>query len=251
MKFKKTYLLLLTLIILSIICYLSLRRTTKIKDIVNPKQKTQINNQLPTPTLAIPKKETLTLLEGKTINLAEQIAIEMGDLRSGVLILDYTKKTGDSDWLNFMLDPIDLDTPFRIFINLRGEGGNTNVTLSGKLNLPEQPWWKDIRSLHIVPHLYTYTLEFYDGRSPNYWFIRIPLMSFNIQFLDPTGKEFIITDRKGHIVEKVNLHKIKEVSFPEGLFPDKEMYVGIVNQPNTKMFIRNLLYTTPVKNTEK
>jgi hypothetical protein len=196
--------------------------------------------------------KTDTQTRGEITNLISLLLKKGSKLVDGALLLDNSTRKGSNDDMGYISDPIKIDSPFKILLSLNGEGGYTALTLSGRINMPKKEWWEGIHTMYIVAKQDGITFELRDGRSPNSllnWTYNatIPGTTYYVEFLDPEGREFAFLNEEEKVLKDVDLSKVQDAKFPQGLFPDKQMWLGVLLKPGTKLQINQLTLIKSVK----
>ena len=135
-----------------------------------------------------------------------------------------------------------LSSPLLISIEATKVTGATFASIK-LLGIPEHTdtWWKDITRLDIGYANGKYYLGIRDGSTENYTTsIDLPLRSsqaIKILFDQPEGKSFQVLDGKGQVVKQVDLAKIPNLNLPDGLFPERKVYIGTSVSPKSSFTI--------------
>lgn len=141
---------------------------------------------------------------------------------------------------------ISVDTPFQLIFRL-----STNNGQFGSLKLTDKPnnntegeWWQGIHRVDFVTDQGRLRIEIRDGLAEN-TFTTIDLQvrdsqTITVNFEDPFGKVFTVTDGNGHQLTRVDVTDLTRVSLPQGLFPERKVYIGRVASPFSKLTIQHL-----------
>ena len=120
------------------------------------------------------------------------------------------------------------------------------------LGIPESQdvWWKGITRLDITYNRGSYLLGIRDGSSENFA-ASIPIAlrtsdPIQIVFDQPEGKSFAVLDGKGLELKRVDLTQMSTLHLPNGLFPERKVYIGTSTSPHSSLVIAGLaVETTP------
>lgn len=114
------------------------------------------------------------------------------------------------------------------------------------LGVPEHAdvWWEGITRLDIGYGDGRYYLGIRDGSSESYTAsIDLPLRTsqmIKIFFDQPNGTSFSVLDGDNQVVEQVDLTQIPGLNLPDGLFPERKVYIGTSVLPKSSFKITAL-----------
>jgi hypothetical protein len=148
------------------------------------------------------------------------------------------------NWYGSDEEPIVLKTPFEVKVKVGYEGPETgdgvSVSISGRINQTGKEWWEGINRLYIWSRPNgKIELEFHDGRgaASAIWMGLAGVRAgdeLTFRFHDPQGKKLSIYDAEGNLLKDIDVTKLSGVYLPQGLFPDKLFYPGVLLAPKTK-----------------
>lgn len=160
-----------------------------------------------------------------------------------VITVDNSKHDYYNDFVPYLLKPF---SAFRLTFQIRTSDGQFgSIKLANKPNNtdPKIEWWKDIRRVDFATYKGYLQIDLRDGRTQNSaTTIRLNIpdtKTITITFLDAQGKTFSIVDETGQQIRQVDVTK-SGLSFPDGLFPEKMVYIGRVVSPGSMLTIRSL-----------
>lgn len=160
------------------------------------------------------------------------------------IVVDNTKHDYYNDFVPYLLKPF---SAFRLTFQIHTNDGQFgSIKLANKPNItdPAIEWWRDIRRVDFSTYKGYLQVDLRDGRTENSaTTIRLGIpdtRTITIVFHDPQGKTFSVYDETGRQIRNVDVTKIG-LSFPDGLFPEKMVYIGRVVSPHSKLSIRSLL----------
>lgn len=162
-----------------------------------------------------------------------------------VIVVDNSEHDYYNDYVIYLLKPF---SGFRLTFQLQtSDGQYGSIKLADKPNNPDDPkikWWSDIRRVDFATNEGFLQIVLRDGRTEDSA-TTIPLgipktKTITVNFLDAQGKVFSITDASGRKIRQIDVTKVSGVHFPNGLFPEKEIYIGRVVSPGSKLSIRSL-----------
>lgn len=141
--------------------------------------------------------------------------------------------------------PFKINGPFGIDINMYGEGDYVALTISGRLAEKGDDWWRGINKLVIASVNSQPMFTLVDGKSAssaaNITFKDFTYQKpFKIIFHDSQGKSFSLIDSAGKEIKKVDITKLEEIDLPNGLFPDKNLYLGNLIQPGSILILSDM-----------
>jgi len=202
--------------------------------------KTQL--AMPTNTLTITPSPTVTHTSTATVSPSATPFTASGNL---VDRLPNTTFTTESGWYGWESTSISLGSPFYVKINFEGSGSFPAIALFGRTRTGAE-WWDGIHVMYVVAMKNRVALEFRDGRSDTIKYnftlpsaIK-PGSPFTIEFLDVHGNSFYVLDSDDNIVGNYDISKLPGIKMPNGLFPDNQLFVGVLVSPSAEMNIYEL-----------
>lgn len=160
-----------------------------------------------------------------------------------VITVDNSKHDYYNDFVPYLLKPF---SAFRLTFQIHTSDGQFgSIKLANKPNNtdPKIAWWKDIRRVDFATYKGYLQIDLRDGRTENSaTTIRLNIpdtKTITVTFHDAQGKAFSIVDDTGRQIRQVDVTKIG-LSLPDGLFPEKTIYIGRVVSPGSKLSIRYL-----------
>lgn len=161
-----------------------------------------------------------------------------------VITVDNSKHDYYNDSVPYLLKPF---SAFRLTFQIHTSDGQFgSIKLANKPNNtdPKIEWWKDIRRVDFATYKGNLQIDLRDGRTENSaTTIRLNIpdtKTITVTFLDAQGKTFSITDASGQQIRQVDVTKVGGLNFPDGLFPEKKIYIGRVVPPGSKWSVRFL-----------
>lgn len=116
-----------------------------------------------------------------------------------------------------------------------------SIKLTDKQNNSSGDWWSGIRRVDFATNQGHLNIDVRDGisESSSIWIglNRPDSQSISVSFLDPFGKVFLVQDQDGREIRKVDVTRLSVVSLPQGLFPQRTVYVGRVAPPHARLTI--------------
>ncbi len=135
-----------------------------------------------------------------------------------------------------------INSPFVVKVSLQNKDGLGGIVLYGRIT-EKPPWWKDIKSIFIGTSIEGKRLysDSKNGTSEKPYlildkFLNKPLNTLYI-FFNQDGKNLIITDEAYETLAYLDVNRLTNNAFPNGLFPDKKLYVGFAVAPYTNALI--------------
>lgn len=197
-----------------------------------PAKSTNTQTVTPSPTISssptttyTPTITTLPTPEGNLINI----------------LPDASFRT-ENAWYGWESSPLTLVAPFSIKINFIGDGPFQAISLFGKLRSGSE-WWEGINVMYVAAKENRVRLEIRDGKTEDSLFsLDLPSSikpgsPFSIIFLDANGKSFDIRDEENNLIINYNISQFSGIEMPDGLFPGKLLYVGVLVSPNAELNI--------------
>jgi len=133
---------------------------------------------------------------------------------------------------------------YAVKMTLRGEKYFAGINLIGKYAEKGKEWWDGRKSLNIFV-LYD-NIELYVDTG----FARDPIQitsekvttdeNGNLELIfifDKNGKNLIITNTQGLVINIIDINQSASGNLPDGIFPAEEVYVGISLTPQAKLTI--------------
>jgi endo-1,4-beta-xylanase len=136
--------------------------------------------------------------------------------------------------------PIPLDAPFMLTVGLQVSGALFGaIKLLGIPEPTDKPWWQGIRRLDIFVSGDALQLGLRDGTSEDFQ-TTIPLpvnpgQPLSLVFLDPQGQTFSVLDQNQRPVMTINVTAISGLRLPDGLFPERKLYLGASSAPHSTL----------------
>ena len=141
---------------------------------------------------------------------------------------------------------IPLVAPMKIEMTSMQVSGGTSAAIK-VLGIPEPTtgdWWQGITRMDVGYDQGHYYIGIHNGRTEaNALFINLPLTTdqgIQIVFDQPEGKSIHILDGAGNEVQTVDLASSPELSLPDGLFPNRVVYIGTALGPQTSFTVKGL-----------
>jgi hypothetical protein len=190
--------------------------------------------------------------EAKSLNLVGNLLVtKRAKLEDGALVIDNSDNGNFFGYTISPQKPVEIDSPFRLKLKFkRGAGDNVQLTLYGRRVEEGKEWWEGIHAMFIMDfddkiYEQKMRIELRDGRSPDAWVLFLDKISrgdpFSIEFLDPAGKNFIVVNKDGEVVLTVDVTKLDKYKFPNGLFPEKKLWPGLIVGPKAKLTINEFV----------
>jgi hypothetical protein len=138
--------------------------------------------------------------------------------------------------------PITTSGPFIVKINFNGDQGPSGVNLNGQVSKNNGIWWKGSSNIFFGignegKRLYIDAKN--NSSEPTLIFDKVfdkKLGGIYVMF-DEAGKYFLVTDLTYNKLVYVDLNEVTKDRFPDGLFPNKEFYVGYSIAPQSNLVI--------------
>ncbi len=182
-----------------------------------------------------------------TRDLESHLAIDPDTLfnaAENVIVVDNSKHDNYNDAAPYLLRPF---SGFRITFQIHtsdGRSGSIKLASKPNNNDPKREWWRDIQRIDFFTYRGYIQIELRDGRtedSATTIQLDIPdTKTITVTFLDAQGRTFAITDASGQQISQIDVTKVDGVNLPNGLFPEKQIYIGRVVSPGSKLSIRFL-----------
>ena len=155
-----------------------------------------------------------------------------------------------NNWHGYDTRPIKINSDFRILLNFSGQNKDTAVTLSGQLSLPNQEWWENVHRMYITYNKKDkeFVLLIRDGtdleKSEYISFCHGCLSNDTLifKFADTQGKYLRIYNALGETVKEIDFTQLENASFPQGLFPNNQLFVGYNIPPYSELRINKLFF---------
>jgi len=172
------------------------------------------------------------------------------DADENVIIVDNSKHAFYNDLVPYVLKPF---SSFRITFQIHtsdGQYGSIKLANQANHTNPQMEWWRGIQRIDFSTYMGYLQVDIRDGRaekSATTIQLNIPdTKTITITFFDAQGKTFSITDASGRQIRRIDVTKISGLNLPDGLFPEKKIYIGRVVSPGSTLSIRSLkLETVP------
>lgn len=188
------------------------------------------------------------------------------DLKKNLAVLDnfslnqknqLVYRNQDKHWHNQTLEPIVLESPFKILINFSTQNTNSELLISGRLNLQNKEWWQDLIRISIgyskeTNKAYISVRDGQQEHSLKYFGLDKVKANESIilEFSDPYGTNMLIYDKDLELLASFESEDYRS-SFPFGLFPERQLHLGInVSPKNGILLINKLLLYELGKNNE-
>ena len=145
---------------------------------------------------------------------------------------------------------IPLDSAFRLRMQLAlspTTAEYANMQLIGQPYSKVGPWWQGMIRLDVGVNSHNQVqFCFFDGTSENCkndMQLNVQAdQTFTLEFSDPQGKVMEIIDENGKIVTSVEFSKLPGVTLPDGLFPQKKLWLGAWVNPHTNLEINSFTF---------
>lgn len=196
-------------------------------------------------------EDTISQSNLEPINLSTKLVLDSPRKTKLVDAMLVADNSDNDEWMGFGLkEPIFIPTPFRIKLKFKreGEGNIAQVVLRGKTLVNSQYWWQGVHEISLMGKKGHSDLhiEIRDGTSEKAGLaFSVPKIETNepfyIEFLDSSGKQFILVDKEGSILRKVDVTKVEGLSLPNGLFPEKKMRVKVDLSPKAKIKVEEFV----------
>ncbi|MEK7522996.1 MAG: hypothetical protein AAB569_05415 [Patescibacteria group bacterium] len=128
--------------------------------------------------------------------------------------------------------PITISRPFIARLNFSGDKGPSGISLYGRLSKSGRPWWQDIKNIFFGigndgKRLY---IDAKNGEKKEAFFLYDNVFAKKIEgiyvLFNVTGTSFLVTDLSYNKIVFIDLNKATNNKFPQGIFPDKQFYIG-------------------------
>jgi endo-1,4-beta-xylanase len=171
----------------------------------------------------------------QSINLLKYIYDPGTSFSSGVATIDCIDNSQSCGEYNY--GPIAISKAFSIEINMLQVGSYGAIVLSGQTPGPGNQFWGNRLILYIAAD--SQIILGVGQSSPIYRqnIDGILEQPFSVIFPDSQGKSMIIESQSGKELAKIDLTTVSGVNFPEGLFPDRELYFGTSVGPSSSLTI--------------
>lgn len=141
--------------------------------------------------------------------------------------------------------PIKISGPFIVRLNFYGSKEPSGVSFDGKLSNNIYEWWSGLITVFFGvgedgKRLYI------DAKNNN----KEPFVLYDKTFekkiegiyilFDEEGKNFLVTDLWFNEIASIDVNKITDNKFPQGLFPDKQFYIGYAVAPMSDLIVYDL-----------
>jgi hypothetical protein len=159
------------------------------------------------------------------------------------LIVDNSDYSYYNDRIQLTLSSV--NSPFRLTFRIStSDGFFGSLKLKNRPNEAAQEWWKGIHRVDYVTYQGELWLHIRDGITEGTVAVVDLHLSDKHQitaiFHDPYGKRFTITDENGRSLADIDVTQLTQVSLADGLFPDRQVYVGRVASPHSNLVISDL-----------
>ncbi len=143
------------------------------------------------------------------------------------------------DYKTQFINPIVLNSSFKILLNFDNQNTKSEVILSGKENLQTNVWWEHIHQLRVGYNSKKLYLSLFNGLQPNSaYYQELDLVSppiLILEFNDSKGSGVIIKDVSGQELTNIVIANNPELEMKEGLFPYSNLQIGINLPPQGKL----------------
>ena len=138
--------------------------------------------------------------------------------------------------------PIKISGPFIVRLNFNGTKGASGVSLSIRLGEGDKTWWKNLRQIFFAigengKHLYIDV----NNNDPDPFIFYDNTFDKKIEgiyiLFNETGTSFLVTDLSYKEITFIDLNKATDNKFSEGLFPDKQFYIGYMTAPLSDLVV--------------
>ncbi len=141
--------------------------------------------------------------------------------------------------------PISISGSFIVRLNFNGTKGASGVDLTGRLGESDEMWWKNLNQIFFGigedgKRLYI------DVKNNNSDPFILSDNTFDKKIdgiyilFNETGTSFLVTDLSYKEIAFIDLNKTTDNKFPEGLFPDKQFYIGYAIAPLSDLVVYDL-----------
>jgi hypothetical protein len=142
------------------------------------------------------------------------------------------------------ISPIKISGPFIVRLNFNGTKEPSGIDLSGRLGGSDRIWWKNL--IQIFFGVGNNGKQIYIDAKNNG---SAPFPLYNNTFdnkidgiyvlFNETGTSFLVTDLSYKEITFIDLNKATDNKFPEGLFPDKQFYIGYAVAPLSDLVVND------------
>lgn len=147
------------------------------------------------------------------------------------------KKDVDKDF------PITISGPFIARLNFSGDKGPSGISLYGRLSKSGEPWWKDIKNIFFGignggKRLY---IDAKNGEKKGPFFLYDNVFAKKIEgiyiLFNKAGTSFLVTDLSYNKIVFIDLNKVTNNKFPQGLFPYRQFYISYSIAPLSDLVV--------------
>lgn len=145
--------------------------------------------------------------------------------------------------------PVIVTSPFLMRLNIVGNKAISGINLSGRAAEKNQYelWWNDQNSLFVSVGVGSGGKQLYLGARIN-GSLSYELYSHTFDkfilgvyiLFDQKGKYILITDLAYNRLAFIDVNKVTNNKFPDGLFPDNKLYIGYGVPPKSNLIIYDL-----------
>ncbi len=130
----------------------------------------------------------------------------------------------------------------KIELSMESEGGLSAIELVGKFNNDNRMKWHGEKILvGFSGNGKVLYIDMYTGKSDNPVVLLNKTLEKKISllnlFINETGNDIRITDASESNIANIDIRKITNDSFPDGIFPDKKVYLGYGISPHSSIRI--------------
>ncbi len=149
------------------------------------------------------------------------------------------------DYYDTETPAIALTQPLRIKINgLEVKGSSFGAIKIRGIPDSQKAWWKGTPRLYLFNNQGYYRIGVRDGTMRGYnVFWDLPLktsQTIQIIFEQLEGKSFLVLNKKGRLIKRIDLTDQENLNLPNGLFPEGKAYFGISISPNSSLILSGL-----------
>lgn len=158
----------------------------------------------------------------------------------------------ETDWISEVdrENAVSVSDPFVVRLHLSADGENpAEISLSGRVaNINQyEEWWRNPNIIFVSIGFGNKGKQMYigarnKGSSPYSFYdhdFDKPVKDIYLLF-DQGGKRIVIADPEYNVIADLDINKITSNKFPEGLFPDRKLYIGYGIAPKSNLVIYDL-----------
>lgn len=138
--------------------------------------------------------------------------------------------------------PISISGPFIVKLNFNGTKGVAGIDLNGRPGGKNGNWWENLDQIFFGigddgKHFYIDAKN--NGKDPFVLYDKIFDKKIDGVYVlfNETGTSFLVTDLSFNEITFIDLNKVTNNKFPEGLFPDKQFYIGYTIAPLSDLVV--------------